>query len=263
MGEILNSESNSTLKKRWWELPTTRAKILHILWSKKSIEYKLDEDYKWIEISPKILYRLQTRRIWTSWFESSSIPRSTFRMQNEVWTTLWFEANNESIKNLLITNWRFIHTVVKKNCNHQFEWTIKSWVKNPVNLCTSDQEPDFREYVKYNWKNYFFLSFQHHVSHWFAKEDFVLVSLDDEQWLEAKRISYIEYDYRRKVSVSLDKDKIPTLKITYDKPNMEDDTKEEGKYKYEEKFNLKDQKLIKKCGFHSKKPTNPMNELII
>ena len=58
---VTDSDSSTSKKKRG--LPIRRANLFHALLNKKETNYSLSESYKWIKISPKILYRLQAGNV--------------------------------------------------------------------------------------------------------------------------------------------------------------------------------------------------------
>jgi len=210
-------------------LPTTRADIMHAVRTKKVVDYGLSPSYTWITIPPKILYRLQAA---------------------EVWFSMAFELGKDKdiFKLLKITDGKIIHTITEWNDLHN-KCVIQSCIHNPIKLCEPDMKPNFKKHIKYNWKDYFFLSFYDVAIRWFAREDFILVSLNDKQWLEAKEILHIEYSIDRDINVS-DIDWIPTLTVTYPNPEPTDWEGVLWEIRHTDTFNLKDQKTVKTTKHH-------------
>lgn len=211
-------------------LPAAIANIAHTLWSKKIVKYKLAKNYTWINIPPRVLHRLQAAEVWCS-------------------MVFDFGKDKDIFKFLKVTDGKIIHTITKEKDMFSNEHIIQSCIDNPINLCELDIKPSFQRHVKYNWKDYFFLSFQDVAIQRFAREDFVLVSFDEKQWLEAKNIGHIEYASGREINIS-DVDWIPTLTITYPNPNTPEWKYVGWENRHTDTFNLKDQERKNDVKFH-------------
>lgn len=203
-----------------WKLPTTMTNIFHLLWAKKESEYKLDPNYKWTRISPSVLYKLQSGETFVSTIDST----------------------NNAIE---LVNWKIIMTYFESK-DDQNNFVIKAWIDNPIKLDNPDQWPEFERHVKYDGKDYFFLSFTHDAIQGYAQEDFLLVSYDDATWLQSKKIGRVEY------CSGIDRDLeyvnwIPTLVIRHEEPDFQDENwspmYDKGEYRYTETFSVKDEKL--------------------
>lgn len=207
-----------------WNLPTTRANILHAFRQKKNVDYQLDPNYKWIKISPTILYRLQSANV--------GFSRSFWK---------WAQM-------LDITDAKFILTDQKEIWKNT-EFIIKSCIDNPIKLNDLDKKPNYRKHVEYKWKDYFFISFYHNAIDWFDQEDFIVIRFEEWKWLEAKKICRAEYASSREVNI-IDDYWIPTLKIEYWNPDAPWGVYEQWEYKHEITFNVETQQTKTRNWFY-------------
>lgn len=202
-----------------WGLPRIRADILHALGKKRVVreEYELSRYYEWIKISPKVLYRLQS--------------------EDKVFT-----INKDDIS-LSITDWKFIAIGDDYGREEKLEVLIKSCIENPIKLNNPDSKPSFHEHIKYNWKDYFFLSFLNPAINNRWQETFVLVSYNWE-WLKAQQIWHIQFATNTEIKLN-NIDEVPTLFVKHEEPDSVDEywtpKYNNWEYQFVESFDLKNQ----------------------
>lgn len=204
-------ESNISSDRVNAQLPINRAKILHILGSKKIVDYELALYYKWIKISPKLLYRLQSGNTW-------------FHLPLDHW------------RSLKIMDGKIISTAISPV--HAWNNPLITWcIENPISLDDPDSKPQFARYISYKRKDYVVLSWQHDAIQNYAREDFILVVVDELTWLSTKKISHIEFASSRSVDL-VEEDWAPVLIIRYANPDAPGWVYEHWEYKHEQRFNL-------------------------
>lgn len=211
-------------RKKKYTLPTTRANILHTLRDRKIVTYTLADNYDWLKVSATILYLLQSAQC-------------------------VFNISFDKTKMLRIMDGKIIYTSNEWDENHA-DHKIKSVIANPLRLSNPDQKPSFFYHIKYEEKDYFFLSFRYDAFLGQEREKYILVSINAAGSLEAKKIGEIDFASSREVTV-IQRDWIPTLVVKHAEPDAPGGIYEYWEYKYEETYNLKDQKRDAKSHFFS------------
>jgi hypothetical protein len=194
------------------QLPIRRTELLHVFSAKKILSYELAPLYKWIKISPKVLYRLQSGKEWYA------VPLGEGR-------------------SLKITDWKFISTVFSAAYTWSEHPIITSCIENPISLDNPDNKPQFSKHISYKWKEYVILAWQHDAFQGYAKKDFILVEVNETLWLSAKKLFCIEFSDSARHSLS-EEDWVPVLTVSYSNPDAPGGIYENGEYKHEKKFNL-------------------------
>jgi len=191
MNRFWKLEFPSSSDIRWRGLPTIRTNLLHLFRLRgKYTKYTLDPNYKWINIYPEILYRLQSNKTWLDW---------NFGLYGNLW----------------ITDWKFIYTTIKEKNNAKWEWSIKWCIDNPLDLDDPDQKPTNIEHIEHDWKDYFLLFFVwESLQPWNARENILLVELDPKNNnMSVKKVHSIQFSDERYINVI--NNWLPGIEIKY------------------------------------------------